>query len=447
MSELEQIEKETHTLKRTLGPVMIWGLGVGYVVSGEYFGWNLGLSHGGPLGMLAATLLVTIMYVAFVMSYAEVACALPRAGGVFIYANRAYGPTAGFAAGVSQLIEFLFAPPAIALAIGAYLQAYTSAVPPWGFAVIAYFIFTGLNIWGVRQSALFELVVTVLAIGGLLLFAGTALPHFSWTYFAQDPLPNGWGGIMAALPFAIWFYLAIEGIANVAEETREPQRNISRGFIYAMATLVFLALLVFFSAIGVRGWEAIVFDAAGKQSDTPLPLALGYLTEREGIIYHGVVVLGLFGLIASFHGILLIAGRATFEFGRTGYLPAIFGRTLPHRQSPAAALILNMLIAFGALATGQTGELITMAAFGALALYMFSMASLFRLRKTEPDLPRPYVTPLYPYLPAVALFLSTVCFSAMLFVNPGIGFTFIAIMIGSVLAFRLFGFHAKTQPR
>ena len=59
------------------------------------------------------------------------------------------------------------------------------------------------------------------------------------------------------------------------------------------------------------------------------------------------------------------------------------------------------------------------------------MASLFRLRKIEPDLPRPYVTPLYPHLPAVALFLSTVCFGAMLFANPGIGFTFIAIMTGS----------------
>ena len=106
MSELDPIKNQTTTLKRTLGPVMIWGLGVGYVVSGEYFGWNLGLSHGGPLGMLAATLLVTVMYVAFVMSYAEIACALPRAGGVFIYANRAYGTTAGFAAGVSQLIEF-----------------------------------------------------------------------------------------------------------------------------------------------------------------------------------------------------------------------------------------------------------------------------------------------------------------------------------------------------
>ena len=78
---------------------MIWGLGVGYVISGEYFGWNLGLEHGGPYGMLVATLLVTVMYVAFVLSYAELACALPRAGGAFVYAQRAFGPRLGLVAG------------------------------------------------------------------------------------------------------------------------------------------------------------------------------------------------------------------------------------------------------------------------------------------------------------------------------------------------------------
>ncbi|NUO54403.1 MAG: ethanolamine permease, partial [Polyangiaceae bacterium] len=73
-------------LKRTLGPLMLWGLGVGYVISGMYFGWNLGLKEGGPYGMLAATLLVTLMYVTFVLGYAELSCAMPRAGGAFIYA-------------------------------------------------------------------------------------------------------------------------------------------------------------------------------------------------------------------------------------------------------------------------------------------------------------------------------------------------------------------------
>src|SRR3954470_24799479 len=90
-------------LKKTLGPVTIWGLAVGYVISGMYFGWNLGLPEGGPYGLLVATLLVTVMYVAFVMSYAELSCAIPRAGGAFDYAEQALGPAWGFLAGVAQL--------------------------------------------------------------------------------------------------------------------------------------------------------------------------------------------------------------------------------------------------------------------------------------------------------------------------------------------------------
>src|SRR5204863_4436659 len=86
-------------LKRALGPVMSWGLGVGYVISGMYFGWNLGLPLGGPFGMLAATVIVSIMYVAFVLSYAELSCAMPKAGGVFVYVNADFGPKLGFLAG------------------------------------------------------------------------------------------------------------------------------------------------------------------------------------------------------------------------------------------------------------------------------------------------------------------------------------------------------------
>src|SRR5688572_4037867 len=157
-------------LKKTLGPVMLWGLGVGYVISGEYFGWNLGLPAGGTYGMLAATLLVTIMYVAFVLSYAELACALPRAGGVFVYATRGLGPFLGFLAGLVQVVEFVFAPPAIAMAIGAYVVQRFSGLDVRLIAIAAYFVFTALNAYGVKQAARFELVVTVLAVVELLVF-------------------------------------------------------------------------------------------------------------------------------------------------------------------------------------------------------------------------------------------------------------------------------------
>src|SRR3569832_2726297 len=106
------------TLARQLGPVMLWGLGVGYVISGMYFGWNLGLPEGGPYGRAVATVAVTVLYIAFVRGYAELSCALPRAGGAFVYASRAFGPHLGFVTGIAQLVEYVLAPPALAIANG-----------------------------------------------------------------------------------------------------------------------------------------------------------------------------------------------------------------------------------------------------------------------------------------------------------------------------------------
>jgi ethanolamine permease len=382
-------------LKKTLSPLMLWGLGVGYVISGMYFGWNLGLPEGGPYGLLVATLLVTVLYVTFVMSYAELACALPKAGGAFVYAHHALGPGWGFLAGMAQWVEFVFAPPAIAAAIGAYFSLFFPDLPAVGIAAAVYVLFTGLNIYGVKLSAVFELVVTVLAVGELLLFAGMAGPHFSWQAFSKDALPNGWWGIVPAVPFAIWFYLAIEGVANVAEETRDPQRDLSRGFGWAMATLVLLTVLTFFCAVGVAGWTTIVYKTDGAEpSDSPLPLALAQIVHPDHPLFHLLIGIGLCGLVASFHGIILAAGRATFEFGRLGYAPRLLGTILPNRRTPAAALILNMLLGIAALLTGHTSEIILLSVFGAISMYALSMIALFRLRAIAPGLERPYRTPL-----------------------------------------------------
>ncbi|HEY4223910.1 MAG TPA: amino acid permease, partial [Myxococcota bacterium] len=237
-------------LKKSLGPVAIWGLGVGYVISGMYFGWNLGLPEGGPVGLLIATGVVTVLYVCFVLGYAELSCALPKAGGAFVYARHAFGPHTGFLAGAAQLIEYALAPPAIAFAIGGYVSTLLPSVPALAVAFAAYVVFTGINMWGIAVSARFELVVTVLAVLELIVFGAFTLPHFSWAAFSADAMPHGFTGAFAALPFAIWFYLAIEGVANVAEEARDPQRDLPRGFLSAIATLIVLTAVVLFGAVG-----------------------------------------------------------------------------------------------------------------------------------------------------------------------------------------------------
>jgi ethanolamine permease len=428
-------------LQKTLGPLMIWGLGVGYVISGAYFGWNLGLPAGGPYGMLLATGFVTILYITFVLGYAELACALPRAGGVFVYTSRAFGPHVGFLGGAAQLVEYVLAPPAIAFAIGGYINQALPDLPILSVAIVAYIVFTAINIFGVKMSAIFELVLTVVAVVELCVFGAVALPNFSWEKFSTDALPNGWSGAISAIPFAMWFYLAIEGIANVAEEAKNVQRDLPRGFLYAMGTLVVLTAITLFGSVGIGGWQAVVYpDPANTAvtSDSPLPLAVAQIISRDSPFFLFLTGIGLIGLIASFHGILIVASRSIMELGRVRYVPAILGTVHPKTKTPVAALIGNMCVGLIALFTGRTADIILISVFGALTLYVLSTASVIRLRRTAPDLPRPYKTPFYPMTPIIALLLSLGALVAMAWEHPKLALIYAAIVGGAWLAFVIF---------
>ena len=434
---------ETNQLKKTLGPLMLWGLGVGYVISGMYFGWNIGLAEGGTLGLAIATFFIIILYITFTFSYTELACAIPKAGGVFDYATRAMGKNIGFIAGMAQMIEFVFAPPAIAAAIGTYFHIFFPQISVTAIAISAYFLFTALNIYGVKAAAAFELIVTAFAVFELLLFSGITLPHFHWANLTQNSFPHGWKGVWAAIPFAIWFFLGLEGVANVAEETVNPQKNVLKGFGSALITLIILCALVFISSVGVGGWEKIVYPTPGAEtSDSPLPLALAQITGNSGLLYHLLITIGLMGLVASFHGLILAASRATYDFGKKGCIPEIFGAIHPKFKTPANALVLNLFLGIIALLTGQTADIITIACFGAIALYIFAMLALLILRKKEPALDRPFRVPMYPYFPVIALVIAGVSMIAMITLNIKLSLIFFAIL---ALAYIWFHFIVKRK--
>jgi ethanolamine permease len=432
-------------LKRTLTPSMLWGLGVGYVISGMYFGWNLGLEQGGTLGLAIATFFIIILYVTFTFSYSELACAIPKAGGAFDYTTRAMGKDLGFIAGMAQNIEFIFAPPAIAFAIGAYFNLFFPQLPVLAIAIFVYLLFTALNVYGVKAAATFELVITVLAVAELLLFSSITLPHFDIKNLQHNSFPHGWQGIFAAIPFAIWFFLAIEGVANVAEEAINPQRTILFGFGSAIITLVILCILTFVSSVGVAGWEAIVYKTNGSTSDSPLPLALGKIVGSNNLLYHLLIMIGLFGLVASFHGIILAAGRASFEFGRVKMAPAFLGKIHPRFQTPSNALLVNMFIGVIALLTGKTSEIITISVFGALTLYIVSMIALLQLRKKEPQLERPFKVPAYPVFPVTALIIAITSFVAMTIYNFKLAIIYFLLIGICFAAFKLFKAKSKNN--
>ncbi|MCF0057967.1 ethanolamine permease [Dyadobacter sp. CY356] len=398
-------------LKKVLKPIHLWAIAVGLVISGEYFGWNYGWGVSGTIGFLIATLLVTVMYVTFIFSFTELTTSIPQAGGPFSYAHRAFGWWGGLIAGYATLIEFLITPPAIAFALGSYTHFLYPNITVLETAFACYVIFIAINMFGIKESALFSLVVTLLAVGELLLYVGIVAPHFSYKTFVTDPMPFGWQGVFAALPFAIWFYLAIEGVAMVAEEVEDPKKTISRGYIYGILTLVILALAVMIFTGGVANWKLL------STIDYPLPAALGIVLGRDSSWTQLFASLGLFGLIASFHGTIIGYSRQIFALARSGYLPSFLGQVNSRFQTPHWALLVGGIIGCVALSLGTTDQVIIIAALGAVVMYIISMAALFALRKKEPNLERPFLVPAYPYFPAVALILSTVCLVAIVYYN------------------------------
>ncbi len=426
---------QTVALKKVLKPIHLWAIAVGLVISGEYFGWNYGWGVSGTIGFLIATLLVTLMYVTFIFSFTELTTSIPQAGGPFAYSHRAFGWWGGLIAGYATLVEFLITPPAIAFALGSYTHFLYPSLSVLEVAFACYVIFIGINLLGIKESAMFSLVVTLLAVVELLIYIGIVAPHFSYETFVTDPMPFGWQGVFAALPFAIWFYLAIEGVAMVAEEVENPKRTISLGYIYGILTLVVLALSVMIFTGGITHWSKL------SGIDYPLPAALGIVLGRDSSWTHLFASLGLFGLIASFHGTIIGYSRQIFALARSGYLPAFLGTVNPRFQTPHWALFAGGIIGCVALSLGTTDQIIILAALGAVVMYIISMAALFVLRRKEPGLERPFSVPLYPYFPAIALILSLVCLTAIVYYNPVLSLWFFAGLALLVVVFVAGGRH------
>ena len=420
----EHVESNEYLAKRqlkkgTAGWLLLAGLGVSYVVSGDYSGWNFGLAQGGFGGLAIAAVIIAGMYLALVLGMAELSSALPAAGGGYTFARRALGPWGGFATGTAILIEYSIAPAAIATFIGAYVESLGlfGIHNGWWVYLAAYAFFIGIHLSGVGEALKVMFVITAIALLGLVIFAVCAIGHFdvaNLTNIAVDAgaagsskvLPHGYLGIWAAIPFAIWFFLAIEGVPLAAEETADPEKNVPRGIIAAMTVLLVTCAVVLLLTTGVGGAQQM------SSSGNPLVEALG-----TGIGAKLVNYIGLAGLIASFFSIIYAYSRQLFALSRAGYLPTQLSVT-NSRKAPTLALIVPGVIGFLLSLTGKGDLLLNMAVFGAAVSYVLMMVSHIVLRRREPNMPRPYRTPGGIATTSFALVVAIVAVIATFLVNP-----------------------------
>ena len=413
--------EERQLQRGAAGWVLLAGLGVAYVISGDFAGWNFGLAQGGWGGMLIATIVVGTMYLFMVLGLAELSSTISTAGGGYGFARRALGPWGGFLTGTAILVEYAIAPAAIANFISAYTDSLFG-ISGWIVFLVFYGVFIGLHIYGVGEALKLMFVITAIAAVALIVFVVAAALQFdpaNLTDIAADPeaagsssfLPFGYFGIWAALPYAIWFFLAVEGVPLAAEETADPARSMPRGIIAAMLILLTFAALILVVGPGAAGADSL------QESGNPLVDSLVTAYGGSTAVSTFVNVIGLLGLVASFFSIIYAYSRQTFALSRAGYLPTVLSKT-GSRKTPYLALIVPGIIGFVMAVLNQGDLLILVAVFGATISYVLMMISHIVLRHKEPDLERPYRTPGGTVTTGIALVLAVVAMIAGFLVDP-----------------------------
>lgn len=398
-------------LRRYAGVWSLWALGVGAVISGHFSGWNLGLANGWG-SMFIAAIVIAVMYLGLTFSLAEMSPALPHTGAAYSFARSAMGPWGGFVTGLSENVEYVLTPAVIVFFIGSYMGSIfgtpSEAQPLWWLGFYAVFIW--LNVIGVELSFKVTLVVTLLALSCLIVFWVSALPHIDFARWAMNVgpanielpegngpfLPNGWGGVLASLPFAVWLFLAIEQLPLAAEESVDPKRDMPKGIILGMFTLVISAFMILWLNPATAGVGSFALGTSAE------PLLDGFKAIYGENIAKLLALVAVVGLIASFHTIIFAMGRQVYSLSRAGYFLPWLSITHGQRKTPyvamlaGSALALTVMMAlwfiFGEEKGGAVigGTLLNMAVFGAMFSYFMQALSFILLRRKLPHIERPY---------------------------------------------------------
>ncbi|MCB1483556.1 MAG: amino acid permease [Hyphomicrobiaceae bacterium] len=417
-------------LRRHAGVWSLWALGVGAVISGHFSGWNLGLASGGWGGMFIATIVIAIMYLGLTYSLAEMSPAMPHTGGAYSFARTAFGPWGGFITGLAENVEYVMTAAVIVFFIGSYLAAIVGAPAEWQpiFWILGYVLFVGLNYLGVEQSFKFSLFITLLALLCLAVFYISAIPHVDFSRWALNiapdgselpegngpMLPMGMYGILAALPFAVWLFLAIEQLPLAAEESVDPKRDMPKGIMLGMFTLICSAFLVLFLNPSVVGVGSQKLGASGE------PLLDGFRALFGSDIANILALVAVTGLVASFHAIIFAFGRQIYSVSRAGYFPTFLSITHGTRKTPHIAMIVGSILGLAVMLTvwfvegaeqGAKvigGTLLNMAVFGAMFSYVMQGLSYIQLKRKFPNIERPYKSPLGVFGAALTVIIALV---------------------------------------
>lgn len=389
---------QSHTIRRVLGPIHVWALGVGIVLVGEFMGWNLTIKQGGSLAALLGLWVMSMMYVGQVMMVSEMATVMPEAGGQYTMAKYLLGPLAAFNVGLMLVFEYAMLEAGDVIVVGQLLNSLNPDIQILPFTILTLLVLAFINYRGAQATLTLNFVITAIA------FTCVIVLLFSTNFY--DPqatliqlkeltngLPYGPLGIMAAIGYSCWFFLGIEGTAMAADECRSPSRSVPLGAIVGLATLLIGGTITWFVCSGLI--------PAGELGPSVYPLYDAALATGKLFVAIALFVGSILACLASANGCINDASSAWAALSKDTLLPNVFAKEHPKYGSHYRAILFLLPISLSFAMTGLLDQVVTFSIFSALMVYLLTCLMFYRFRRMYPlgTVKRSFLAPLFPILP------------------------------------------------
>jgi len=429
------------SLKRALGPVNLVALGIGAIIGAGIFvlTGQAAANYAGP-GIVYSFILAGTACALAGLCYAEFAAMIPIAGSAYTYGYATLGELLAWIIGWDLILEYLFAASTVAVGWSGYVVSflkdlgitippqytsapYTHTAPPdaglnvwrlftegWSStgavlnvpAMIIVALITILLIIGISESAGFNNVVVIIKLTVVFLFIGFGLGYMNrenWEPFvppAAGPGKYGWDGILRGAGVIFFAYIGFDAVSTAAQETKNPQRDMPIGIMGSLAICTVLYIAVALVLTGIVKYTAL---------NVPDPIAVGINAAGPGLAWLRPIV--KIGAIAGLSSVILVMllgqPRIFYSMSKDGLLPPVFSRVHPKFRTPYLASAVTGVAAMvfaGLLPIGLLGELVSI---GTLLAFAIVCAGVLVLRYTDPDRPRPFRTPLVPFVPVAGI--------------------------------------------